>query len=66
MAARSESTSEHAIRGSVDECVEELRAHVATGVHRLILIAYRYEPEQVEIIAREVLPRLQGRAGSPR
>jgi hypothetical protein len=31
---------------------------VATGVDRLILIPYRYEPAQVEIIARDILPRL--------
>ncbi len=59
VAAWSESTIEHAIRGSVDECVSQLRDHVATGVDRLILIPYRYEPAQVEIIAREILPRLQ-------
>ncbi len=58
VAAWSESTIEHAIRGSVEECVEQLRAHVASGVHRIILIPYRYQPEQVELIAREVLPRL--------
>jgi alkanesulfonate monooxygenase len=58
VAAWSESTIEHAIRGSVDECVTQLRAHVATGVDRLILIPYRYLPEQVEIVAREILPRL--------
>ena len=56
VAAWSESTIDHAIRGSVEECVAQLRAHVASGVHRLILIPYRYEPEQVEIIAREILP----------
>ena len=60
VAAWSESTIEHAIRGSVDECVEQLRAHVASGVDRLILIPYRYHPEQVEIIAKEILPRLKG------
>jgi probable F420-dependent oxidoreductase len=59
VAAWSESTIEHAIRGSVDECVSQLRDHVATGVDRLILIPYRYEPAQVEIIAREILPCLQ-------
>jgi alkanesulfonate monooxygenase len=62
VAAWSESTIEHAIRGSVDECVEQLRAHVDCGVHRLILIPYRYQPEQVEIIAKEILPRLKGAA----
>ena len=58
VAAWSESTIDHAIRGSVAECVEQLRAHVASGVHRIILIPYRYEPEQVEIIARDIIPRL--------
>ncbi|MGH7278945.1 MAG: LLM class flavin-dependent oxidoreductase [Candidatus Rokuibacteriota bacterium] len=59
VAAWSESTIEHAIRGSVDECVEQLRAHAESGVHRLILIPYRYQPEQVEIIAKEIVPRLR-------
>jgi len=27
-------------------------------VHRIILIPYRYQPEQVERIAKEVLPEL--------
>ncbi len=59
VAAWSESTIEHAIRGDVTECVEQLRAHVASGVDRIILIPYRYEREQVEVIAREILPRLR-------
>jgi len=57
-AAWSESTLEHAVHGSPAECIEQLRAHVATGVDRLILIPYRYQPEQVERIAREILPGL--------
>jgi probable F420-dependent oxidoreductase len=57
-AAWSESTIEHAIHGSPEECVAQLRAHVKTGVDRIILIPYRYQPEQVERIAKEVLPRL--------
>ena len=57
-AAWSESTIDHAIHGSVSECIEQLRAHVRTGVHRIILIPYRYQPEQVERIAKEVLPKL--------
>src|SRR5439155_875409 len=58
VAAWSESTLEHAIRGSPAECAAQLRAHVASGVDRVVLIPYRYEPEQVELTAREVLPRL--------
>ena len=57
-AAWSESTIEHAIHGSAEECVAQLKAHVKTGVDRIILIPYRYQPEQVERIAKEVLPRL--------
>jgi probable F420-dependent oxidoreductase len=56
----SEATIESAIYGSVDDCVEQLRPHVAAGLNRIILLPYRYQPEQVELIAREVLPRLQG------
>jgi alkanesulfonate monooxygenase len=59
IASWSESTLDHAIQGSPDECVEQLKAHVASGVDRLILIPYRYQPEQVEIIAKEILPRVQ-------
>jgi probable F420-dependent oxidoreductase len=58
VAAWSQSTIEHAIRGSVDECVAQLRPHIVAGVHRIVLIPYRYEPAQVELIAKEVLPRL--------
>lgn len=58
VAAWSESTIDHAVHGSVDECVEALRAHVATGVDRIVLIPYRYQPEQIERVAQEVLPRL--------
>jgi probable F420-dependent oxidoreductase len=62
VAAWSESTIDHAIHGSVEDCVEQLRAHLVTGVHRIILIPYRYQPEQVEQIAQEILPKL----GHPR
>jgi alkanesulfonate monooxygenase len=58
VAAWSESTIEHAIHGSPKECIEQLRAHVATGVDRIILIPYRYQHDQVERIAKEVLPAL--------
>ena len=59
VAAWSESTIEHAIRGNVEECVDQLRAHLETGVDRIVLIPYRYDPAQVDLIAREILPRLR-------
>ncbi|MBI4524371.1 MAG: TIGR03619 family F420-dependent LLM class oxidoreductase [Deltaproteobacteria bacterium] len=58
VASWSDSTIEHAIRGTAEECVEQLRPHLEAGVHRIILIPYRYQSEQVELIAREVIPRL--------
>ena len=57
-AAWSESTMDSAIIGTVDECVEQLQAHLATGINRIIFVPYRYEPEQVEIVAKEIIPRL--------
>src|SRR6266581_4826977 len=66
VAAWSESTIEHAIRGSADECVEQLRAHAESGVDRIVLIPYRYDPDQVEQISQEILPRLaHATAGRP-
>jgi len=59
VAAWSESTIDHAVNGSVDECVRELRRHLEAGVHRIILIPYRYQQDQVELIATEILPRLR-------
>jgi probable F420-dependent oxidoreductase len=59
-AAWSESTKDAAIIGTVDECVAQLRGQLAAGVQKLILIPYRYQPDQVEIIASEIIPRLRG------
>jgi probable F420-dependent oxidoreductase len=59
-AAWSKSTKEAAVMGNVDDCVAQLRAQRAAGVQKLILIPYRYRSDQVEIIAREIIPRLRG------
>jgi alkanesulfonate monooxygenase len=58
-AAWSESTKDSAILGTVDECVEQLKAHLAVGVQKLIFVPYRYEKDQIETIAREIIPRLK-------
>lgn len=58
VASWSDSTIEHAVHGTIEECVDELRHHLEAGVHRIIFIPYRYQPQQVELIAREVIPRL--------
>ncbi len=54
----SDSTIEHAIRGTAEQCAEQLQAHVDAGVDRIILIPYRYQAEQLEMIASDVIPRL--------
>ena len=58
-ASWSESTKDSAILGNVDECVEQLKAHLAVGVQKLIFVPYLYEMDQIEIIAREIIPRLK-------
>jgi probable F420-dependent oxidoreductase len=58
-AAWSQSTKDAAIIGTVDDCLAQLRAQRAVGVQKLIFIPYRYRPDQVEIIAREIIPRLR-------
>jgi alkanesulfonate monooxygenase len=45
--------------GTVDECVEQLKAHLAVGTQKLIFVPYKYQSEQIEIIAREIIPRLK-------
>jgi alkanesulfonate monooxygenase len=61
-ASWSESTKDAAIIGTVDECVSQLQAQLAAGVQKLIFIPYRYQMDQVEVIAREIIPRLRCKA----
>jgi probable F420-dependent oxidoreductase len=58
-AAWSQSTKDAAVMGTVDDCIAQLRAQRAVGVQKLIFIPYRYRLDQVEIIAREIIPRLR-------
>jgi probable F420-dependent oxidoreductase len=62
-ASWSESTMESAIMGTVEECVEQLEPHLATGIDRIIFVPYRYEKEQVEAVAQEIIPRLRKKMG---
>jgi alkanesulfonate monooxygenase len=62
-ASWSESTMQSAIMGSVEECVEQLEAHLATGVDRIIFVPYKYEMEQVRAVASEIIPRLRRKMG---
>ena len=58
--AHSDCSRDSAIMGTVDECVEQLKAHLAVGVQKIIFVPYKYEMEQIETIAREIIPRLRG------
>jgi probable F420-dependent oxidoreductase len=58
-ASWSESTKDSAILGTVDECVEQLKAHLAVGTQKIIFVPYRYETQQIETIARDIIPRLK-------
>jgi probable F420-dependent oxidoreductase len=55
----SDCTRESAIMGSVDDCVEQLKEHIAAGVQKIIFVPYKYQSDQVETIAREIIPRLK-------
>jgi alkanesulfonate monooxygenase len=55
----SDCSRESAIMGSVDECVEQLKAHIAVGVQKIIFVPYKYRMDQVETIAREIIPRMK-------
>ena len=58
-ASWSDSTKDSAILGTVDECVAQLKEHIAAGVQKLIFVPYKYQMDQIEIIAREIIPRLK-------
>jgi probable F420-dependent oxidoreductase len=58
-ASWSDSTKDSAILGTVDDCVEQLKVHLAAGVQKIIFVPYKYETEQIELIAREIIPRLK-------
>jgi alkanesulfonate monooxygenase len=47
--------------GTIEECVEQLKAHLAVGTQKIIFVPYKYEMEQIEIIAREIIPRLKAK-----
>ena len=59
-ASWSDSTKDSAIMGTVDECVAQLKEHLAVGTQKIIFVPYKYEMGQIETIAREIIPRLKG------
>ena len=58
----SESTPDSAIRGTPEQCIEQLAAHIEAGVEHIVFVPHDYRPEQLDIIAEEIIPRLPRRA----
>jgi probable F420-dependent oxidoreductase len=55
----SDCSRDSAIMGSVDECVAQLKAHLDAGVQKIIFVPYKYRKDQVDLIAKEVIPQLR-------
>ncbi len=55
----SESTVDSAIRGTPDQCAEQLAAHLDAGLEHVVFVPYQYSLDQLEAIARDVIPRLR-------
>ena len=54
----SDSPTDSAVLGTVDECVEQLQAHIDAGVQQITLVPYQFEMDQIEQIAAEIIPRI--------
>jgi probable F420-dependent oxidoreductase len=55
----SDCSRDSAIMGNVDDCVAQLQAQLDAGVQKIIFVPYKYRPDQVEVIAKEIIPRLK-------
>jgi probable F420-dependent oxidoreductase len=55
----SDCSRDSAVMGNVDDCVEQLQAQLDAGVQKIIFVPYKYQADQVETIAKEIIPRLK-------
>jgi alkanesulfonate monooxygenase len=60
----SESTPDSAIRGTPEQCAEQIWAHIEAGVQHVVLVPVDYEAAQLEVIASDIVPKLTSGAGS--
>lgn len=58
----SDATVESAIRGTPEQCAEQIAEHAAVGVHELVLMPVDYDLQQVEVIGQQILPAFAGEA----
>lgn len=55
----SESTADSAIRGTPEQCAEQIQKHIDVGERHIVFVPYNYELEQLDRIAGEILPLLE-------
>jgi alkanesulfonate monooxygenase SsuD/methylene tetrahydromethanopterin reductase-like flavin-dependent oxidoreductase (luciferase family) len=58
----SQSTPDSAIRGTVEQCAEQVQAQLDAGVRHICFVPNDYDEDQVERIAAELLPAVRGGA----
>lgn len=58
----SDATPDSAIRGTPEQCAEQIAEHIEAGVQEICLVPYHYQSEQVERFAAEVRPLIGGDA----
>ncbi len=61
----SKATLDSAIRGTPEQCAEQIHEQVVAGVQELVLMPCDYDLEQVQAIAEEVRPLLNGHIERP-
>lgn len=54
----SDSTTESAVLGTPEECIEQLQEHIKAGVQQITLVPYRFDMDQIELIAEKILPEV--------
>ena len=54
----SDSTADSAVLGTVDDCLAQLQDHLDVGVQQITLVPYRFDMEQIEQIAEEIIPQI--------
>jgi probable F420-dependent oxidoreductase len=58
MPSWSEATADSAIRGTAEQCAEQIAAYLEAGAQHLVFCPAGYEAEQVQLLATQVLPLL--------
>jgi alkanesulfonate monooxygenase SsuD/methylene tetrahydromethanopterin reductase-like flavin-dependent oxidoreductase (luciferase family) len=62
--AWSEATADSAVRGTPEQCAEQIARYLDAGARHLVFCPFDYELDQVHRLAAEVLPLLGVREGA--